>query len=478
LLEWRIIEFQTFSTGTLSHLKAISSVDLKPSLMLVSRHLGQRISGTAILVLILLSFSLVSIGGLPLLFAQEPPETREEEWRRRREEKSKTLKPDERSSIERAALYIQRERILQKFAEGWKGFHPKLGGLSTGSGFAGGVRYAPRLADGQLSFQTSGAISTRVYQYYDLSFGAPQLLRGKLSANFFARYRSYPQEDFFGLGPDSRREDRTNFAQEDSLFDFTVGWNWTRWLTTGAQAGYLKTNIGRGTDSRFPSTEDLFSPSQFPELLRQPNFYHLDGFLKFDYRDEPLNAHSGGLYQLNYAYYDDQSLGRHSFRRLDAEIQQYFPFLKKKRVIAFRAATSLVDTSAGQSVPFYLMQELGGADSLRGFREFRFRDRNYLLMNLEYRWEAFSGLDLAIFGDVGKVANRRRDINLKDLESDVGFGFRFNTIKSVFLRVDVGFSHEGTRFFFKFGPAFPGVSSLVLPQGGMSDSSRRASRPP
>ena len=31
------------------------------------------------------------------------------------------------------------------------------GGLSTGSGFAGGIRFEPRLADGQLSFQTSGA---------------------------------------------------------------------------------------------------------------------------------------------------------------------------------------------------------------------------------------------------------------------------------------------------------------------------------
>jgi outer membrane protein insertion porin family len=101
-----------------------------------------------------------------------------------------------------------------------------------------------------------------------------------------------------------------------------------------------------------------------------------------------------------------------------------------------------------------MMHEVGGADSLRGYREFRFRDRNFLLMNLEYRWEAFSGMDIAIFGDAGKVASRRRDVNFDDLESDVGFGFRFNTIRSVFFRIDVGFSHEGTRVFFKFAPIF------------------------
>lgn len=155
-----------------------------------------------------------------------------------------------------------------------------------------------------------------------------------------------------------------------------------------------------------------------------------------------------------YGHYDDRKLGRYSFRRLDAEVQQHFPFLRKKRVISFRALVSLTDTNPGQSVPFFMMHEVGGADSLRGYREFRFRDRNLIVMNLEYLWEAFSGLDMAIFGDAGKVASRRRDIDLSDLESDVGFGFRFNSIKSVFLRIDIGFSQEGTRFFFKFGPAF------------------------
>ena len=386
--------------------------------------------------------------------AQQPPLPRQEELRQQREAKSKSLRPYKPGSLEGGTLYVQKERLLERFAEGWKGFHPKLGGLSTGSGFAGGVRYAPRIADGRVDFQTSGAISTRVYQFYDLRFGAPKLFGGKLFTEFYSRYRSYPQEDFFGLGPDSRKQDRTNFALEDSLFDVSAGWNWTKWLTTGITVGYLKTNIGRGTDKRFPSTEDLFSPTDFPELIQQPNYYHADAFFRIDYRDEPRNTHSGGFFELTYKYYDDRKLNLYSFRRFDADLQQFFPFLKKKRVIAFRAHTALSDTSSGQSMPFFMMPADSGAIALRGYREFRFRDRNFIVMNLEYRWEAFSGLDMAIFGDAGKVASRRRDVNLKDLESDVGFGFRFNTIKSVFLRIDVGFSHEGTRVFFKFEPAF------------------------
>jgi Omp85 superfamily domain len=404
-----------------------------------------------------------------LALADDAPLTRAQDWRQQREAKNKSLKPYEASSLEAGTLYVQKERLLERFAEGWKGIHPKLGGLSTGSGFAGGIRYAPRIAEGQVDFQTSGAISPRRYQFYDLKLGAPKLLGGKLFTEFYSRYRSYPQEDFFGLGPNSRRQDRTNFAQEDSLFDLSLGWNWTRWLTSGVKAGYLRTNIGRGTDRRFADTEDVFPATAgcrdnppswpictkgLPELLTQPTFYHTDAFVRVDYRDEPLNPHSGGKYQLVYSYYDDRKLGRYSFRRLDAEVQQHFPFLKKKRVISFRALASLSDTNPGQSIPFYMMHEVGGADSLRGYREFRFRDRNLLVMNLEYQWEAFSGLDMAIFGDAGKVASRRRDIDLNNLESDAGFGFRFNSIKSVFLRIDVAFSQEGTRVFFKFAPAF------------------------
>ena len=46
-------------------------------------------------------------------------------------------------------------------------------------------------------------------------------------------------------------------------------------------------------------------------------------------------------------------------------------------------------------------------------------------------------------------------INFKDLKTGYGIGFRFNTYKSVFLRIDIATGgHEGTRMFFKFSPAF------------------------
>ena len=102
---------------------------------------------------------------------------------------------------------------------------------------------------------------------------------------------------------------------------------------------------------------------------------------------------------------------------------------------------------AGSEVPFYYQRTLGGPADLRGFRQFRFRDRNLLLLQAEYRWEIFTAVDGAIFYDAGKVASRIEDLNFRDLESDYGIGFRFGTVNGVFLRVEGAFGSSGGKHF-------------------------------
>jgi len=124
-------------------------------------------------------------------------------------------------------------------------------------------------------------------------------------------------------------------------------------------------------------------------------------------------------------------------------------------VIALRGLLSTSDADAGQRVPFYFMPTLGGHDTLRGFRDYRFRGPHALLLQAEYRWEIWSGLDGALFYDAGKVVNRRSDLDFSGLESDYGFGFRFNTNQGIVLRVDAAFgSSDGPHLFIVFGGRF------------------------
>jgi outer membrane protein assembly factor BamA len=298
-------------------------------------------------------------------------------------------------------------------------------------------------------------MSFKAYEKFEFQVGAPRLWNEHLFLDFTTAYRNYPQEDYFGLGPDSLRKDRTNFRLEDASYLGSLGLRgWRKRFSAGVRGGVVAVNVGRGTDHRFATTESVFNTANTPGLDYQPDYYQFGAFAQLDWRDEAGNPRSGGNYAARWDTYGDREQGRYSFRRYEVELQQYVPFFNRRRVIAFRAKTSLTDTSPGHDVPFYLLPTLGGSEDLRGYREFRFRDRNLTVYNLEYRWEVFSGLDMAVFGDAGKVFRNRSDFSLKDLEGAYGIGFRFNQAKSVFLRIDVGRSHEGTRFFFKFGHVF------------------------
>jgi hemolysin activation/secretion protein len=101
------------------------------------------------------------------------------------------------------------------------------------------------------------------------------------------------------------------------------------------------------------------------------------------------------------------------------------------------------------------MPTLGGNDTLRGFRMYRFRGPHALLLQAEYRWEIWSGLDGAFFYDAGKTPLERSELNFKGLERDYGFGFRFNTDNGIVFRADAGFgSRDGPHLYLVWGGVF------------------------
>jgi hemolysin activation/secretion protein len=137
---------------------------------------------------------------------------------------------------------------------------------------------------------------------------------------------------------------------------------------------------------------------------------------------------------------------------VDARLQQFFD---KKRVFAVQARVITTHPRDGAQVPFYFKPTIGGSHSVRSLSEYRFRDDNVMFFNVEYRWEAFSGLDMALFSDWGTVAPRPGDLDFGDMKRAYGIGFRFNTAKAVFFRVDIATGGgEGFQYLTKFSKVF------------------------
>jgi len=410
--------------------------------------------------------------------ADESELSRDELWAKRRAEKRSRVEPGKLSSFESGMLWLETRGLREILNFNYHGFYPRFATLSTGSGFAPGFRYwQPSLAGSHFDVQASGAWSFRGYQAYSLQFGQIQR-RGKVfslepvgtgaanqfdemqpkEAGFFGyadlNYRNYPQEDFFGIGFDSRREDRTDYKLEDMSYDAVAGWQINRWLGAGVRVGYLQVNIDPGTDRRFPNTQDLFSDAAAPGLVRQPDFLDVSGAVMLDYRDRPGNPHKGGMIGVYLSRLDQRSGSSYEFDRLAVDVRQFIPLFSEQRTLALQLYGSADSPDAGAQVPFYLMPTLGGSESLRGFREFRFRDKRILYLSSEYRWDASPAIELAAFYDTGKVFGQRSDFSFEHLEKSFGGGIRLKTPKAVVMRIDVARSREGTRVFFKFGPAF------------------------
>lgn len=385
----------------------------------------------------------------------QEPQTRAEQIELTRVEKSRRLEPDTLTGVERVLQEIKQKRIVERFTEGVAGWRVRLGSLVTGSGMALGPEYErSELFGGRADFRTNAVFSIRKYMRIDTRFRMPQLAGDHVFFEAGAAYRNYPGINYYGPGPNSSKNGRSAYRLENTSLGFSAGVKPISHLRMGVEGDYLLINVGPGSDSRFVSTERIYSPRTTPGLDQQSDFMRGGPFIQFDYRDQPGGPRSGGNYVAKYSYFSDRKMGQYSFRVIDLEAQQYIPFFNERRVIALRAKTVLTDTNHLQRVPFYLQPTLGGSETLRGFRSFRFYDDNLLVLNAEYRWEVFSGLDMALFYDTGKVFSDWAKWNLADLEDAYGFGFRFNVRNSVFMRTDFGFSREGFQAWVKFDNVF------------------------
>jgi outer membrane translocation and assembly module TamA len=226
------------------------------------------------------------------------------------------------------------------------------------------------------------------------------------------------------------------------------------WFNTGVRVGWTDVSIGSGTDDRYPSTEELFTPVTAPGLNDETSFLVTDLFATVDTRDQPGNPRAGGYYGVLWRRLSDRDVDRYSFDSVDVDLQQFIPVFDKKRVFATRVRLTSTDAADGDEVPFYFRPTLGGHRSLRSEDEYRFRDLKVFWTNIEYRWEAFSGLDMALFTDLGGVASEFDQLKPFDKKA-YGIGLRFNTYKAVFVRFDVaGGGDSGIHYHFKFSGVF------------------------
>lgn len=401
-----------------------------------------------------------AFGTLGFLCAQDQnadrilQQTRAGEIERARLQKAAELQPEETRGVEHVLEVIERDKILPRIFGGVNGWRVRIGGLATYSGFGLGPEYNRRFWDNQARFRVSVRGSTHQYYIAETGLDLPALANDHAFAGISGMHFDFPEMQYYGSGPNTQRGARSVYRLENTSFEGRAGVKPFDRLRFGVMGRYLMVNVGPGSGTQFAHSDVEFNERTAPGIQLQSDFVQAGAFAEFDWRDNAGNPHGGGNYFAEISEYNDVRRSLFTFDRLHLEAQQYIPFFHKRRVIALRGRVVATDPHSGNRVPFYLQPTLGGPDDLRGFRAYRFYGNNTAVVNGEYRWEVFHGLDMAIFADAGSVFDDWRQINFRQVRTSYGFGFRFGGETGVAMRLDTGFSNEGFNVWLKFSNVF------------------------
>jgi hypothetical protein len=351
-----------------------------------------------------------------------------------------------------------------------KPLHPVIGGVASSGGVGFGVGYDS--PEGKRWYQDAEAMVT-VRRYWSIEAEVGRRSVSKRSQiGAFGAVRHMGRLDYFGIGPHTVVEDRSTFRLRETTIG-TRGWfSVIPSLRVGGSVAAYLPDVGRGTHPSVPSIEEVFPASSVPGFGAEPAFGRYRGFVEFgDAPIEEANTFAEsegyrGAYQVAFEAVRDYDSGRHDFHRWETEVRQSLPGFKTGQRLTLHGF--LASTNAGSDVPFYLLYTLGGSGglkafrpdllgmdgtraSLRGFRNYRFRDRDLVLMQAEYRIPVHRHVHTTVFVDSGQVAPRTSQL-FNDLRTTTGFSLGYVHKGRTLGRMDVGFGGgEGVQLFWSFG---------------------------
>jgi hypothetical protein len=376
-----------------------------------------------------------------------------------REARTSELTPPERSFLERKLYWYDNQHVLARVFGGWHGIRLAGGAFPAGAGTSYGVGLertlgAPgEMRSNRIDLSARAAFSTRSYSRFGTSMALRRVAGLPVDVIVAGDRLEFPEEDFFGFGAESLEIHRTSYLLESTGVGADLLWRPKSALTVGGGVWHLDQQTGTGADPRFPSVEDVFDVALVPGFGAETTFLKTDAVATLDTRDNPRHPHAGGRYEARVARYDDRA-DAFDFDRVELDVQHYVPLPDRYRTLALRAAGVFTEPNGSSQVPFHYQPTLGGSQALRGFREFRFRDLNGVLLQAEYRWEAWWALDGALFVDVGQVAHTRRGLTLSGMETTYGIGFRIHSNRAFISRLDLAFSREGFLPLLRFEHVF------------------------
>lgn len=173
--------------------------------------------------------------------------------------------------------------------------------------------------------------------------------------------------------------------------------------------------------------------------------------VQWDSRDDQIFPVRGRFHQVSTAYFPSLLGTDYPFLRTTLDARRYM-MLPTSGVAAVQIFGQL---TAGRPA-FQKMAKIGGPSVMRGYFEGRYRDRQMIAAQIEWRQRVWWRLGFNAFAGIGDVVHDLGDYRLDDFKYSLGYGIRF-LVKSetqLYLRIEMAYGKDSFYPVLGLGEAF------------------------
>lgn len=337
---------------------------------------------------------------------------------------------------------------LERLAE--VGLRPSVGAIGPRSGIAAQMRFT-KLEP--IFVET--AFSVRESQRHRLGLrlaGQPGHLDGRYT------FQRNAAVQFWGIGPDSREEDESDFLWDISEFSGDGSLRIPP-VTLRVGAAFEDNRVGRGFDDGTPDVEETFEAATLFGVRERTNYVRFELGTALDLTRLAGLQLRGFYLELGSVLYRGVDGTESDFHRFTGAAHGYIP-LNRRQSFALRGIAEINRGDDGPGVPFTHLASLGDSRGARAFSSDRFRDLDMAAIMAEWRYEIWlelherARIEGFVFVDEGGVSPRLSDLDGSDLRESYGFGLRGISGGHLLALAYLAFGEEGARLQAAFSWAY------------------------
>ncbi|MGF1923974.1 MAG: BamA/TamA family outer membrane protein, partial [Bacteroidia bacterium] len=280
----------------------------------------------------------------------------------------------------------------------------------------------------------SGAASYSTKKTYNISLKGDAWTKNNLYHLIGElRFRKTPF-NFYGIGNHTDQANEDRIVQQQVKVAFDAEKMFIKSAYTGLSVGFESYQFTDKISGGIYETSPLLLDRDGGQV------FYLGFSQSYDTRNSNNYPTKGFFGRISYQY-APQIFGGNNFSGSIIKVNlRNFWSISRKLVIGIHAKHQGIYSS---KTPFYLLQQLGNDDIMRGYYAGRYRDDNLIATQTELRYRYSNRFGLVAFAGAGKVfANG--DFSLNDFKPNYGIGGRyfFDTAKGLSVRLDYGIGEK------------------------------------